>query len=90
MSRARVTIKRVNARHKQESFAVFKPLGEEMTREIRRNVGEIFDGFGGGSMIKSSGDVYIKPNGIDAKPYCHTRPELVEAVMAVSSIPGLE
>jgi len=81
LSRARVIVKRINAGHEQESFAVFKPLGEEITREIKRKVGEIFDNFGGGSMIKSSGDVYIKPNGIDAKPYCHTRPELVEAVI---------
>jgi len=52
-----------------------------MVTEIRSAVSEILDALGGGDLIKSSGDVYIKPNGIDAKPYCHTRPEVIRAVI---------
>ncbi len=45
-------------------------------------VKNIFEQFGGGkSMLKPSGDVYIKPNGIDSKPYCYTRPVVLEAVV---------
>jgi len=52
-----------------------------MKDEVFKAVAEIFDTAGGKSMLKSSGDVYLKPNGIDSKPYCYTRSELVEAVI---------
>ncbi|QEE16940.1 DUF362 domain-containing protein [Promethearchaeum syntrophicum] len=49
---------------------------------IQIAVNNIFDGFGGGKqLLKSKKNVYIKPNGIDTKPYCHTRSEVVEAVI---------
>jgi len=41
----------------------------------------IFEDLGGKSLLKSSKDVYIKVNGIDSKPYAHTRPEVVESVI---------
>jgi len=81
MSKNRVMIKRLDAAHQEESFTEFMPLSKEMIGEIESSVGEIFDSFGGAGMLKSSGDVYVKPNGIDAKAYCYTRPELVEAVI---------
>jgi len=67
--------------HQTESFTKFMPLSYELVTEIRSAVKEIFNAIGGKNLIKSSGDVYIKPNGIDAKPYCHTRPEVVRAVI---------
>jgi len=44
-------------------------------------VAELFEAAGGKQMLKSSGDVFLKPNAVDSKPYSHTRPELVEAVI---------
>lgn len=76
-----VKVRRLNTAHQSESFTKFKPLSPELKDEVFTAVKEIFDAAGGGAMIKSSGDVYIKPNGIDAKPYSYTRPELVEAVV---------
>ena len=32
-------------------------------------------------MFKKSGDVYLKPNAVDSKPYAYTRPELLAAVI---------
>ncbi|MHA1647639.1 MAG: DUF362 domain-containing protein, partial [Promethearchaeota archaeon] len=49
---------------------------------IQTAVNNIFDEFGGGKqLLKSKKNVYIKPNGIDTKPYCHTRVEVIEAVV---------
>lgn len=59
----------------------YLPLSDEMVAEIKAAVKEIFDANGGASMLKKSRDVYIKPNGIDGKAYCYTRPELIEAVI---------
>ena len=67
--------------HQTESFTTFLPLNDELVTEIRSAVKEILDTIGGKDLIKSSGDVYIKPNGIDAKPYSHTRWEVVKAVI---------
>ncbi len=67
--------------HQTESFTKFLPLNDELVTEIRSAVKEILDAIGGKDLIKSSGDVYIKPNGIDAKPYSHTRSEVVKAVI---------
>ncbi|MDR0314516.1 MAG: DUF362 domain-containing protein, partial [Oscillospiraceae bacterium] len=77
-----VTVRRLNAPHQTEPFTQFIPLNDELKKEVFTAVSEIFDAAGGKSMLKSSGDVYIKPNGIDSKPYCHTRPELIEAVIS--------
>ncbi len=76
-----VIIKRLNADHGQDTFTQFLPLNGEMVKEIENAVKYIFDRLGGASLIKSSGDVYIKPNAIDSKAYTHTRPEVVEAVI---------
>ena len=76
-----VTVRRLNASHQTEPFTQFKPLNNALKEEVFAAVGEIFDAAGGKGMLKASGDVYIKPNGIDSKPYCYTRPELVEAVI---------
>ena len=74
-------MKRLQTPHQSEPFTQFKPLSKELKDEIFRAVAEIFDASGGKSLLKSSGDVYLKPNGIDSKAYSYTRPELVEAVI---------
>jgi len=76
-----VIIKRLNADHGQDTFTKFIPLSKGMVEEIGKSVKYIFDSLGGASLIKSSGDVYIKPNAIDSRAYTHTRPEVVEAVI---------
>ena len=78
---AAVTVRKLKTPHQSESLTVFKPLSKAMKDEIFTAVAELFDTAGGAGMLKSSKDVYIKPNGIDSKPYCYTRPELVEAVI---------
>ncbi len=81
MSDNRVVIKRLNAEHQKESFTRYLPLSGEMVDAVSEEVTSIFEELGGGSLLKKSGRVYIKPNGIDGKAYCHTRPEVVEAVI---------
>ena len=76
-----VMVRHLNAPYQTESRTQFKPLGDEMKREIKTAIAEIFDKAGGASMLKSSGEVFIKPNGIDGQPYCYTRPEVVEAAI---------
>ena len=76
-----VFTKRLAVSHQSGSFTKFLPLGEKLVSEIESAVKTIFDSIAGKEAIKSSGDVYIKPNGIDAKPYCHTRPEVIKAVI---------
>lgn len=76
-----VIIRKLLASHQTESFTVFRPLSREMVREVKTRITEIFDALGGRDRIKSSGNVYIKPNGIDAKPYCYTRPEVIQAAI---------
>ena len=76
-----VIIKRLNAGHGQDGFARFIPLNREMVEEIERGVREIFDQLGGSSLLKSSRDVYLKPNAVGANAYVFTRPELVEAAV---------
>ena len=76
-----VIMRKLLTPHQTESFTKFKPLSGEMVREVKIRVTEIFDALGGKDRIKSSGNVYIKPNGIDAKPYCYTRPEVVRAAI---------
>jgi uncharacterized protein (DUF362 family) len=81
MKKASVTIHRLVSPHQQESFTKFLPLNEKLRQEVFNAVKEIFDAAGGKSMLKSSGDVYVKPNAIDSKAYTYTRSELVEAVI---------
>jgi uncharacterized protein (DUF362 family) len=82
MPKAKVIIKKLNAPHQHTSLKNYLPLQEKMVAEIRRTVKEIFDELGGATLIKSSGDVYIKPNAIDGKAYCYTRIEVLEAVIS--------
>ena len=76
-----VTVRRLTAPHQSESFTQFRPLNPALRDEVFSAVREIFDAAGGKALLKSSGDIYLKPNGISNKPYCFTRPELVEAVI---------
>ena len=79
-TKATVTVRRLASPHQQESFTQFLPLNDTLKEEIFQAVGEIFDAAGGRALLKSSGDVYIKPNAVDCKAYAYTRPEVVEAV----------
>jgi len=79
--KALVTVRRLQSPHQKESFTEFLPLNNALKEEVFAAVEEIFNAAGGNSLLKASGDVYLKPNGIDSKAYCYTRPELVEAVI---------
>ena len=79
--KASVIVHRLNRPHQEESFTRFLPLNSQLKEEIFDAVREIFDTAGGKALLKSSGDVYLKPNGVCCKAYSYTRPELVEAVI---------
>jgi len=76
-----VVVKRLDAPHPQESFTRYRPLAPAMLSAVRQAVREVFDELGGGALLKPGGDVYIKPNAVDARPYTHTRPEVVRAAI---------
>lgn len=76
-----VIIRRLSAAHGINGFSEFVPLSKAMSEEVHLKVKDIFDALGGKSLIKSSGDVYIKPNGVGADPYVYTRPEVVAAAI---------
>ena len=78
---ASVIVKRLQTPHQAEPMTQYKPLSQAMKKEIFTAVAEIFEEAGGKKLLKSSGDVYLKPNGIDSKAYSYTRSELVEAVI---------
>lgn len=80
--KTKVYVRHLESEYQKESRTKFLPLSDEMKNEIRGVVAQIFDDAGGESLLKTSKDVYIKPNGIDGKAYCFTRPEMVEAVIA--------
>jgi uncharacterized protein (DUF362 family) len=71
MVKAKVLVRDINSHPEDQNYL----------KIIQETVNEIFNTLGGKSLLKSSGDVYIKINGIDTKPYAYTRPEVVEAVM---------
>lgn len=79
--KATVIIKKLDAPHQSEPFTRFLPLGADMVRAVRRAVADIFDQLGGASLLKESGQVYIKPNAVDAKPYSHTRVEVLREII---------
>ena len=79
--KAKVYVRHLKSEYQKESRTKFLPLSNEMTDEIKETVYEILDKAGGSSLLKSSKNVFIKPNGIDGKAYCFTRPELVRAVV---------
>ena len=76
-----VVIKRLNASHQKESFTNFKPLNSKLVNEIKICVKDIFDRLGGAGLLKSSGEVYIKPNAVDSKAYSHTRVEVLREII---------
>lgn len=76
-----VIIKKIESPHQEDSFTRFQPLSPDMVREINAHVRTMIDDLGGAGLLKSSRDVYIKPNGVDAKAYSHTRPEVLEALI---------
>lgn len=76
-----VIIKRVAADHGQNTFTEFRPLNKAMVHGVDDNVKAIFDNLGGASLLKSSGDVYLKPNGVGPRPYVYTRPEVLRAAI---------
>ncbi|MBR5976690.1 MAG: DUF362 domain-containing protein, partial [Clostridia bacterium] len=81
MAKTQVIVRKLESPHQKESMTKFLPLSDEQAAELRVAVKEIFDANGGAAMLKKSKDVFIKPNGIDGKAYCYTRPELIEAVI---------
>jgi uncharacterized protein (DUF362 family) len=76
-----VVIKILKESHQKESFTKFKPLNSTLIKEIRMAVKGIFDALGGTDLLKSSGEVYIKPNAVDAKPYSFTRIEVLREII---------
>ena len=76
-----VVVKRLEAPHPEESFTRYRPLSSTMVSAVRRAIGDVFEELGGGALLKPSGDVYIKPNAVDARPYTHTRLEVVRAAI---------
>ncbi len=76
-----VIVKKLAAEHQKEPFTQFLPLSEKMVADIKQAVAAIFDELGGPSLLKSSGDVYLKPNVVGGLAYSFTRPEVVEAAI---------
>lgn len=66
---------------KQGSFCNFCPLDNVLQRDLAQKVSQVFDELGGGKLLKSSKDVYLKPNGVGSNPYVYTRPEFLETVI---------
>jgi uncharacterized protein (DUF362 family) len=81
MKQNAVYIAKLQAAHQDAPFTDYRPLSSEMRRAVDVAVQRIFDEFGGGDMLKSSGDVYLKPNAIYEKPYVFTRVEVLESVI---------
>jgi uncharacterized protein (DUF362 family) len=77
-----VIIKKIQAPHQKNSFTSFQPLSKDMAREINTHVRDIIEQLGGARLLKTSRDVYIKPNAVDAKAYSHTRVEVLEALIS--------
>jgi len=76
-----VAVRRLASPHQEESMTQFLPLNQALKEEIFEAVKEIFDAAGGRALLRSSGDVYLKPNAVDCKVYTYTRPEVIEAVI---------
>jgi len=55
---------------------------QDVTQGLGQAVSLIFDSFGGGKkLLKRSGKVFIKINGVDFKPHVYTSPEIVGSVV---------
>jgi uncharacterized protein (DUF362 family) len=60
----------------------YEVLISDTGKGIKRSVDEVFSHFGGGhKMLKSSGDVYIKINGVDSKKFAYTSPDVIREVI---------
>ncbi len=59
-----------------------KVVFEDTDQGLDQAVLKIFDSFGGGrGLLKSSGNVFLKVNGIDSKTHVYTSPEVIGAVV---------
>jgi uncharacterized protein (DUF362 family) len=76
-----VVVRRLEPPHPEESFTRYRPLGPTMVSAVRQAVRDVFEALGGRALLKPGGEVYIKPNAVDARPYTHTRPEVVRAAI---------
>ncbi len=57
---------------------------DQLLHELESKMEHMFNQLGGiATFLKEKKAVYIKPNGIDAKPYAYTRPEVLEALIHV-------
>ena len=65
MGKTTVYVRHLESPHQTESLTKFQPLNKALAEEAAKVVYEIFDAAGGASMLKSSKEVFIKPNGID-------------------------
>jgi len=81
MGRTTVIVRQLKSEYHPTTFTTFRQLDRTMRAEVNNVVGELFDTLGGKSLLRSSGDVYIKPNAVEARPYSHTRPEVVESAI---------
>jgi uncharacterized protein (DUF362 family) len=60
----------------------YEVIISDIGKGINQAVAEIFAHFGGGrKMLKSSGDVYIKVNGVDSKKFAYTSPDVIREVI---------
>jgi uncharacterized protein (DUF362 family) len=79
--KTKVIVKKLLSSHQSESFTNYLPLNHALVININKAVTAIFDELGGASLLKASGEVYIKPNAVDAKPYSHTRVEVLREII---------
>ena len=79
--KTKVIVKKLLSSHQNESFTNFMPLNSALVSDIGKAVPAIFDEMGGPSLLKSSGEVFIKPNAVDAKAYSHTRVEVLREII---------
>ena len=62
-----VVVKRLDAPHPEESFTHYRPLSSAMVSAVGEAVRALFEELGGPALLKPSGDVYIKPNAVEAR-----------------------
>ena len=79
--KTKVIFKKLLSNHQHESFTNYMPLNNALVSDIGSVVTAIFDELGGASLLKSSGEVFIKPNAVDAKAYSHTRIEVLREII---------
>ena len=62
--KTKVIFKKLLSSHQNESFTNYLPLNNALVSDIGKAVTAIFDELGGASLLKSSGEVFIKPNAV--------------------------